>query len=41
MADEIGESIDAATHVAMGGEEPGERSLLTHVYADGGSAWRN
>ncbi|HEX6845086.1 MAG TPA: thiamine pyrophosphate-dependent dehydrogenase E1 component subunit alpha [Actinomycetota bacterium] len=41
MADEIGERIDSATHVAMGGEEPGEASLFTQVYADGGSAWRN
>ena len=41
MADEVGEGIDSATHFAMGGEEPGVGSLLTQVYADGGSAWRN
>jgi acetoin:2,6-dichlorophenolindophenol oxidoreductase subunit alpha len=41
LADEVGERIDSATHVAMGGEEPDEGSLLTQVYADGGSAWRN
>jgi pyruvate dehydrogenase E1 component alpha subunit len=39
--DEAAEAIDAATEFAKGGAEPGEASLLTEVYADGGSRWRN
>jgi TPP-dependent pyruvate/acetoin dehydrogenase alpha subunit len=41
LDEDVAESIDSATHVAMGGEEPGVEDLLTQVYADGGSAWRN
>ena len=41
IEDEAAESIDSATHVAMGGDEPGEASLLTDVFADGGASWRN
>ena len=41
IEDEVAEAIDSATHVAMGGEEPGEAALLTEVFADGGSRWRN
>ena len=37
----VAEAIDAATHTAMLGAEPGGSSLLTDVYADGGSRWRN
>ncbi len=39
--EEVAEGIDSATHVAMGGQEPGESSLYSQVYADGGSRWRN
>jgi TPP-dependent pyruvate/acetoin dehydrogenase alpha subunit len=38
---EVAETIDAATEFAKAGNEPGEDSLLTEVYADGGSSWRN
>jgi pyruvate dehydrogenase E1 component alpha subunit len=41
IQEEVAEAIDSATHVAMLGDEPGEASLLTEVYADGGSRWRN
>jgi TPP-dependent pyruvate/acetoin dehydrogenase alpha subunit len=39
--DEVAEAIDAATEFAKAGAEPGEASLMTEVYADGGSRWRN
>ena len=38
---EVAEAIDAATEFAKAGREPGEESLLSEVYADGGSRWRN
>lgn len=38
---EVAEAIDAATEFAKAGREPGFDSLLTEVYADGGSRWRN
>jgi pyruvate dehydrogenase E1 component alpha subunit len=38
---EVAQAVDAATEFAKSGREPGEDALLTHVYADGGSAWRN
>jgi acetoin:2,6-dichlorophenolindophenol oxidoreductase subunit alpha len=38
---EVAASIDAATEYAKAGREPGEESLMTEVWADGGSAWRN
>ncbi len=38
---EVAGAIDAATEFAKSGREPGEESLLTEVYADGGSRWRN
>jgi pyruvate dehydrogenase E1 component alpha subunit len=38
---EVAEAVDAATEFAKAGEVPGEASLLTEVYADGGSRWRN
>jgi acetoin:2,6-dichlorophenolindophenol oxidoreductase subunit alpha len=37
---EVAAGIDAATEFATAGAEPGEASLLTEVYADGGSQWR-
>lgn len=38
---EVAATIDAATEFAKAGALPGEESLLTEVWADGGSAWRN
>jgi hypothetical protein len=37
----VTEAVDAATEFAKAGREPGGASLLTEVYADGGSRWRN
>jgi len=39
--DEVAERIDAATEFAKAGAEPGEGSLFTEVWADGGAKWRN
>jgi pyruvate dehydrogenase E1 component alpha subunit len=41
IQEEVAELIDAATEFAKAGPQPGEASLLTEVYADGGSRWRN
>jgi pyruvate dehydrogenase E1 component alpha subunit len=38
---EVAAAVDEATEFAKGGEHPGEDVLMTEVYADGGSAWRN
>ena len=38
---EVAGMVDAATEFAKAGTEPGEGSLMTEVWADGGSAWRN
>ncbi|MDX1450171.1 MAG: thiamine pyrophosphate-dependent dehydrogenase E1 component subunit alpha [Acidimicrobiia bacterium] len=38
---EVAQAIDAATEFAKAGREPDESALLTEVYADGGSQWRN
>ena len=38
---EVAAEIDAATEFAKAGAEPGEASLMTQVFADGGSSWRN
>jgi len=38
---EVSVAIDDATEFAKNGREPGEDTLLTDVYADGGSRWRN
>jgi pyruvate dehydrogenase E1 component alpha subunit len=38
---EVAEAIDAATEFAKAGRHPGEETLLTEVWADGGSSWRN
>jgi pyruvate dehydrogenase E1 component alpha subunit len=38
---EVAAAVDAATEFAKGGAEPGEGVLLSQVYADGGSRWRN
>jgi pyruvate dehydrogenase E1 component alpha subunit len=38
---EVADAINAATEFAKSGPEPDEGSLLTDVYADGGSQWRN
>ena len=41
IRDEVAAVIDAATEFAKAGAEPGEASLMSEVYADGGSSWRN
>jgi pyruvate dehydrogenase E1 component alpha subunit len=41
LADQAAEAIDAATHAAVMGAEPGEDVLFTNVWADGGARWRN
>ena len=38
---EVAAAIDAATEFAKAGARPGEHALLTDVWADGGSSWRN
>lgn len=38
---QVAADIDAATEFAKAGRVPGEETLLSEVYADGGSAWRN
>jgi pyruvate dehydrogenase E1 component alpha subunit len=38
---EVAAAVDAATEFAKAGREPGPEVLMTDVYADGGSAWRN
>ena len=38
---EVAGAVDAATEFAKAGAEPGQAKLMTEVYADGGSAWRN
>ncbi|MGI9586510.1 MAG: thiamine pyrophosphate-dependent dehydrogenase E1 component subunit alpha [Acidimicrobiia bacterium] len=38
---QVAGAVDAATEFAKGGREPGETALMTDVFADGGSEWRN
>lgn len=38
---EVAQAVDAATEFAKAGPEPGADMLMTEVYADGGSQWRN
>ena len=38
---EVALAVDEATEFAKAGADPGEGSLLTEVFADGGSQWRN
>ena len=38
---QVADAVDTATEFAKAGREPGEGSLHTEVYADGGSEWRN
>ena len=38
---EVAEAIDRATEFAKAGREPRPEALMTEVYADGGSRWRN
>jgi pyruvate dehydrogenase E1 component alpha subunit len=38
---EVAQAIDAATEFAKAGREPGGHALLTELWADGGSSWRN
>ena len=39
--DEVQQQVDEATEEAKAGPEPDGASLLTEVWADGGSSWRN
>jgi TPP-dependent pyruvate/acetoin dehydrogenase alpha subunit len=39
--DDVAGAIESATEFAKNGAEPGEGSLMSDVYADGGSRWRN
>jgi pyruvate dehydrogenase E1 component alpha subunit len=41
IEEDVARAIEAATEYAKSGAEPGEGSLMTDVYADGGSRWRN
>ncbi len=38
---EVAQAVDSATEFAKAGAEPGEASLMTNVWADGGARWRN
>ncbi len=38
---EVAQAVDAATEFAKAGRHPDGATLLTEVYADGGSRWRN
>jgi pyruvate dehydrogenase E1 component alpha subunit len=38
---DVARRVDEATEFARGGATPGEEHLMTDVWADGGSAWRN
>lgn len=38
---EVADAVHAATEFAKAGREPSEEMLLTEVYANGGSQWRN
>ena len=39
--DEAQAKVDEATEFAKAGRHPGEEHLMSDVWADGGSAWRN
>jgi acetoin:2,6-dichlorophenolindophenol oxidoreductase subunit alpha len=41
ITQEIARRVDEATEFAKSGEQPTEGALMTDVWADGGSAWRN
>jgi pyruvate dehydrogenase E1 component alpha subunit len=38
---DVARRVDKATEFAKNGQTPGEEHLMTDVWADGGSAWRN
>jgi pyruvate dehydrogenase E1 component alpha subunit len=38
---QVAEAVEAATEYAKAGQRPGAESLMTEVWADGGSSWRN
>jgi TPP-dependent pyruvate/acetoin dehydrogenase alpha subunit len=38
---QVAEAVDAATEFAKAGAHPGEEGLMTDVWADGSSRWRN
>lgn len=41
ITQDVARRVDEATEFAKSGAQPGEEHLLTDVWADGGSAWRN
>jgi pyruvate dehydrogenase E1 component alpha subunit len=41
IEEHVARAIEDATEFAKGGAEPDEGALMTEVYADGGSRWRN
>jgi pyruvate dehydrogenase E1 component alpha subunit len=41
ITQEVARRVDEATEFAKNGARPGEDVLMTDVWADGGSAWRN
>ena len=41
IAQEVAARVDDATEFAKAGSPPGQDALMTDVWADGGSAWRN
>jgi pyruvate dehydrogenase E1 component alpha subunit len=41
ITQDVARRVDEATEFAKAGERPTERVLMTDVWADGGSAWRN
>jgi pyruvate dehydrogenase E1 component alpha subunit len=41
ITQEVARRVDEATEFAKAGNRPQEHALLTDMWADGGSAWRN
>ncbi|MEX0668033.1 MAG: thiamine pyrophosphate-dependent enzyme, partial [Acidimicrobiia bacterium] len=41
ITQDVARRVDEATEFAKAGEKPTEGVLMTDVWADGGSAWRN
>jgi TPP-dependent pyruvate/acetoin dehydrogenase alpha subunit len=41
ITQDVARRVDEATEFAKAGERPTEGVLMTDMWADGGSAWRN
>ncbi len=41
IEDEVAAEVERATEEAKAGAVPGEDLLMSNVWADGGSSWRN